>query len=209
YDDERMLSLATFQLRKNVERWWRGASRTLEETGAGITWVSFCTAFRKEYVPESYVNALEREFDNLVQGTMYVEELAHRFSSLLAYVPHLSGRERAKRNGFLDGLNEDLYSLVLTSSPTSYADAVDKAMDIEEGLQNRRSRVRLQVSQGTLPIVQGVQPSQSSQSSQHPSQQPGHHRFRPRGQQFKKKSVSSSSGSGNSSSSSPRAIFCG
>ncbi|KZT75464.1 hypothetical protein F511_47511 [Dorcoceras hygrometricum] len=26
YDDERRLSLATFQLRKNTERWWRGAS---------------------------------------------------------------------------------------------------------------------------------------------------------------------------------------
>ncbi|KZV44620.1 hypothetical protein F511_33028 [Dorcoceras hygrometricum] len=37
----------------------------------------------------------------------------------------------------------------------------------------------------------------------------GHHRFRPRGRQFKKKSGSSSSGSGSSSSSSPRAEFCG
>ncbi|KZV51307.1 hypothetical protein F511_17545 [Dorcoceras hygrometricum] len=50
YENERILSLATFQLRKNAERWWRGASRTLEETGAGITWDSFCTAFRQEYV---------------------------------------------------------------------------------------------------------------------------------------------------------------
>ncbi|KZV53450.1 hypothetical protein F511_14816 [Dorcoceras hygrometricum] len=65
---------------------------------------------------------------------MSVGEYARRFSSLLAYVPHVSGRERAKRNKFLVGLNEDLYFLVLAGSPTSYADAVDKAMDIEEGL---------------------------------------------------------------------------
>ncbi|KZV29674.1 hypothetical protein F511_08385, partial [Dorcoceras hygrometricum] len=123
YDDERSLSLAIFQLRKNAERWWRGASRTLEETGAGITWDSFCTAFRQEYVPESYVNAREHEFDNLVQGTMSMGEYARRFSSLLTYVPHVSGREMEKRNLFLEGLNEDLYSLVLVSSPTSYADA--------------------------------------------------------------------------------------
>ncbi|KZV25590.1 hypothetical protein F511_20944, partial [Dorcoceras hygrometricum] len=141
YDDGRRLSLATFQLRKNAERWWRGASQTIEETGMGITWIVFCTAFRQEYVPESYVNAREHEFDNLVQVTMSVGEYARKFSSLLAYVPHVSGRERAKRNRFLEGLNEDLYSLVLASSPTSYVDAVDKAMDIEEGLQNRRSRV--------------------------------------------------------------------
>ncbi|KZV45844.1 hypothetical protein F511_32525 [Dorcoceras hygrometricum] len=76
--------------------------------------------------------------------TMSVREYARRFSSLLDYVPHVSGRQRAKRNRFLEGLNEDLYSLVLASSPTSYADAVDKAMDIEEGLRNRRSRVLLE-----------------------------------------------------------------
>ncbi|KZV49659.1 hypothetical protein F511_26037 [Dorcoceras hygrometricum] len=101
--------------------------------------------------------------------------------------------------------------LVLASSPTSYADEVDKVMDIEEGFQNRRSRVKPQVAQGNLPNVPGVQPSQMSQSYQPPQQavqQSGHHRFRPRGLQFKKKSGSSSSGSG-SSSSSPSAEFYG
>ncbi|KZV42025.1 hypothetical protein F511_14339 [Dorcoceras hygrometricum] len=90
-----------FQLRISAERWWRGASRTLEETGVGISWSSFCTAFRQEYVPESFVNTREREFDNLVQGSMSVGEYARRFSSLLAYVPHVAGREKAKRNKFM------------------------------------------------------------------------------------------------------------
>ncbi|KZV13892.1 hypothetical protein F511_44864 [Dorcoceras hygrometricum] len=89
---------------------------------------------------------------------MSVGEYARRFSSLLAYVPHVSGRERAKRNLFLEGLNEDLYSLVLASSPTSYAGAVDKAMDIEEGLWNHRSRVHPPVVQGSCPNVPGAQP---------------------------------------------------
>ncbi|KZV37433.1 hypothetical protein F511_12451 [Dorcoceras hygrometricum] len=128
-------------------------------------------------------------------------------------VPHASGRERAKRNRFLEGLNEDLYFLVLASSPTSYADAVDKTMHIEEGLRNRRSRVQPQAAQGARPNVQGAQPPQFSQSSQQPqqsAQQSGRHRFRPRGHQCKKKQGSSSSGSGSSSSSSsPRATFCG
>ncbi|KZV38313.1 hypothetical protein F511_27465 [Dorcoceras hygrometricum] len=62
---------------------------------------------------------------------------------------------------------------------------MDKSMDIDEGLENRRSRVRPQVVQG-------------------------HQRFRPRGRQFKKKSGSRSSGSDSSSSgSSSRVEFCG
>ncbi|KZV57418.1 hypothetical protein F511_04855 [Dorcoceras hygrometricum] len=112
---------------------------------------------------------------------------------------YISGREKAKRNKFLEGLNEELYSFVLAGSPASYAEAVDRAIDIEEGLQNRRSRVRPQVVQGNHPMVPVVQPSQSVQSSQPPqqqvAQQPGHQRFRPRGRLFKKKSGSSSSGS--------------
>ncbi|KZV53734.1 hypothetical protein F511_25892 [Dorcoceras hygrometricum] len=94
-----------------------------------------------------------------------------------------------------------------------YAEVVDRAIDIEEGLQNRRSCVGPQVVQGNRPMVPRVQPSQSSQSSQPTqqqiAQQSGFHRFRPLGHQFKKKSGSSSSGLGSSSSSGPRAEFCG
>ncbi|KZV28234.1 Retrotransposon-like protein [Dorcoceras hygrometricum] len=148
---------------------------------------------------------------------MSVREYARRFSSLLAYVPHVAGRERAKRTKFIEGLSEELYTLVLSSKPKSYAEAVDSAIDIEEGLRNRRSRARPQGAQGGRLAVQGAQSSQSSQSTHQPQQQPhqqlsqqsGRQRFRPRGQQFKNKSGSGSSGSGSSSSSGSRADFCG
>ncbi|KZV23832.1 hypothetical protein F511_31647 [Dorcoceras hygrometricum] len=55
----------------------------------------------------------------------------------------------AERNRFLEGLNENIYSLVFAGSPTSYADVVDKAMYIEEGLRNRRSWIQPQASQAT------------------------------------------------------------
>ncbi|KZV33822.1 hypothetical protein F511_23216 [Dorcoceras hygrometricum] len=100
--------------------------------------------------------------------------------------------------------------MVLTRKPKSYAEAVDNAIDIEEGLRNRRSRARPHGAQGGRPAVQGAQSSQSSQSAHQPQQQQqpsGRQRFRPR--QFKKKSGSGSSGSGSSSSSGSRAEFCG
>ncbi|KZV28252.1 hypothetical protein F511_02122 [Dorcoceras hygrometricum] len=101
---------------------------------------------------------------------MSVGEYARRFSSLLAYVPHVAGREKAKRNKLMEGLNEELYSFVLAGSLASYAEAMDRAIDIEEGLQNRRLRVRPQGVQGSRPVVPGVQPSQSMHSSQPPHQ---------------------------------------
>ncbi|KZV34461.1 hypothetical protein F511_21236 [Dorcoceras hygrometricum] len=48
YDDDLRLSLVTLLLRKAAERWWRGASSTLLETGVGISWGSFCETFRQE-----------------------------------------------------------------------------------------------------------------------------------------------------------------
>ncbi|KZV46948.1 hypothetical protein F511_06190 [Dorcoceras hygrometricum] len=92
YDDDLRLSLVTLFLRKAAERWWRGASSTLLETDVAISWGSFCETFQQEYVPESYVNAREWEFDHLEYGSMSVREYARTFSSLLAYVPHIYGR---------------------------------------------------------------------------------------------------------------------
>ncbi|KZV30764.1 hypothetical protein F511_40973 [Dorcoceras hygrometricum] len=78
----------------------------------------------------------------------------------------------------------------------------------------RRAQVA-QAVQGGRSAGQGAQSSHSSQSAHFPqqqqqvTQQPGRQRFRPRGQQFKKKSGSGSSGSGSSSSSGSRVEFCG
>ncbi|KZV29285.1 hypothetical protein F511_25050 [Dorcoceras hygrometricum] len=44
----------------------------------------------------------------------------------------------------------------------SYAEAVDAAIDIEDGLRSRRAR-RQQTAQGGRPAIQGAQSSQSSQ----------------------------------------------
>ncbi|KZV22416.1 hypothetical protein F511_22821 [Dorcoceras hygrometricum] len=153
-----------------------------------------------------------------ISGSTTGREYARKFSALLAFVPHVAGRERAKLTRFVEGLNEEFYQSVLTSKPSSYAEAVDTAIHIEEGMRSRRNR-RAQVAQAVQsgrPVGQGAQSSQSSQSAHFPqqqqqpvAQQSGRGRFRPRGQQFKKKSGSGSSGSGSSSSSGSRTEFCG
>ncbi|KZV33280.1 hypothetical protein F511_05403 [Dorcoceras hygrometricum] len=147
---------------------------------------------------------------------MTVREYDRKFSALLAYVPHVAGRERAKSTRFVEGLNEEFYQSVSTSKPKSYAETVDTAIHIEEGMRSRRT-CRAQVAQTVQSgrhVGQGAQSSQSSQSAHFPqqqqmAQQSGRGRFRPRSQQFKKKSGSGSSDSGSSSSSGSRTEFCG
>ncbi|KZV33719.1 hypothetical protein F511_33352 [Dorcoceras hygrometricum] len=49
YSPERRLKLVVLQLREHAQCWWKGTSRVMRETGALISWESFCAAFRKEY----------------------------------------------------------------------------------------------------------------------------------------------------------------
>ncbi|KZV37522.1 hypothetical protein F511_09689 [Dorcoceras hygrometricum] len=106
----------------------------MRETVALISWESFCAAFRQEYTPEPFYNNHEWEFDNLKQGSLRVTEYARQFSSLLSYVPHVANQERTERNKFLRGLRPELFRMVLAGSPATYAEAVDRAVDIEESL---------------------------------------------------------------------------
>ncbi|KZV34333.1 hypothetical protein F511_37583 [Dorcoceras hygrometricum] len=46
YDNDLRLRLVTLLFRKAAERWWRGASRTLEETGVELSWDVFCETFK-------------------------------------------------------------------------------------------------------------------------------------------------------------------
>ncbi|KZV38621.1 hypothetical protein F511_01173 [Dorcoceras hygrometricum] len=108
----------------------------LRDSGAMITWESFCEAFRQEYTPESYYSSSEREFDNLKQGNMRVAEYARQFSVILVYMPHVANQERTKRNKFLKGLRPDLYRMVLSGSSATFVEAVNNAVDIEESLMD-------------------------------------------------------------------------
>ncbi|KZV42355.1 hypothetical protein F511_17844 [Dorcoceras hygrometricum] len=102
----------------------------MREMGVVISWESFRTTFHQEYTLESYYNTKEREFVNLVQGNLKVAEYARQFSSLLSYAPHVANQEWTKQSRFLRGLRPDLFQLVLAGSPSNYAEAVDRTIDI-------------------------------------------------------------------------------
>ncbi|XP_075489663.1 uncharacterized protein LOC142528499 [Primulina tabacum] len=90
--------------------------------------------FTQEYAPPSYYAAKEEEFNQLVQGNKSVVEYASQFSALLPYVPHVARNDQAKLSRFLHGLQRTVHTLVMTGSPTTYIQAVEKAKKIEASL---------------------------------------------------------------------------
>ncbi|KZV53490.1 hypothetical protein F511_14856, partial [Dorcoceras hygrometricum] len=130
------------------------------------SWESFCAAFRREYTPESFYNNREREFDNLKQGSLRVVEYARQFSSLLSYVPHIVNQERTKRNKFLRGLRPELFCMVLAGSPATYAEVVDRAVDIKESLMGAQNQVQPIAGRSFQPVPEAMPSFQSPQVPQ-------------------------------------------
>ncbi|XP_073033219.1 uncharacterized protein [Primulina eburnea] len=129
---------------------------------------------------------------------MSVGEYASQFSALLAYVPHVSNSDRSKLSRFMQGLNRTIPTLVMTGAPTTYAEAVEKAKNIEASLLwGGSQQVPSFTSQGSGSSIQmpvGIPPYQPPQSNPPPKNQ----KFRAKEKQFKKNSYSSSSSSGSS-----------
>ncbi|XP_073270428.1 uncharacterized protein [Primulina huaijiensis] len=195
YDSDRRLSMAVLQLRDRAQRWWEATTNVLQQTGSQVTWEVFRAKFLQEYAPPSYYSARESEFYRLVQGNMSVEEYARQLSALLTYVPHVAASEKGKISKFLEGLDFQIHAMVMAGSPTTYAEAVDKAIGIEAGLRRGKQPQAPQMPSSGSYFSAGTTSFPSQQSYQQKQKQ-----FRPKGKQFKKKYQSSSSSSSSSQS---------
>ncbi|XP_075517178.1 uncharacterized protein LOC142551690 isoform X1 [Primulina tabacum] len=217
YTPELQLKLAICQLKDRAQLWWETTEKALKESGERVTWDVFCAQFAREYSPPSYYSAKEAEFNRLTQGNMNVVEYASQFSALLAYVPHVASSDRNKLSHFMQGLNRTIFTLVVAGAPVNYADAVEKAKNVEASLllaepqsvqpgipQSFEGNVPMPVG---APLYHPLLSYQPTQSYQQPKQQ----NFKAKGKQFKKQTRSSSSSSGSqrgSSVGSPGGVFC-
>ncbi|XP_073046096.1 uncharacterized protein [Primulina eburnea] len=217
YTPELQLKLVICQLKDRAQLWWETTEEALKESGERVTWDVFCAQFAREYSPPSYCSAKEAEFNRLAQGNMTVVEYASQFSALLAYVPHVASSDRNKLSHFMQGLNRTICTLVVAGAPVNYADAVEKAKNVEASLlltdpqsvqsgfpQSFGGNVPMPVG---APLYRPLLSYQPSQSYQQPKQQ----NFKAKGKQFKKQTRSSSSSSGSqreSSVGSPVGVFC-
>ncbi|XP_022852051.1 uncharacterized protein LOC111373705 [Olea europaea var. sylvestris] len=73
YPDFKKVICATFMLKKGTMRWWDSTSRS-RACGHILTWNEFKEQFLRKYYPTSIRNQKEREFLNLVQGSMSLIE---------------------------------------------------------------------------------------------------------------------------------------
>ncbi|XP_075499269.1 uncharacterized protein LOC142537657 [Primulina tabacum] len=134
YTDDQKYKLALYQLKDRARDWWEAAKMGIDEQNIGVSWDVFKTQFTEQFSPPSYYTEKD-EFNGLRQGNMSVAQYASTFTAMLKYAPHVAANPKAKYNRFVNGLNNNIYTYVVSGLPTGFAEVVERAKNAEAGLK--------------------------------------------------------------------------
>jgi hypothetical protein len=96
--------LASHQFSGLTTDWWDAYVEAHEEPES-INWPEFRAAFRAHHVPQWVIKLKKKEFQDLKQGSMSVNEYITKFTQLFCYAPHEVDTDEKKQECFLnDGL---------------------------------------------------------------------------------------------------------
>ncbi|XP_073033845.1 uncharacterized protein [Primulina eburnea] len=144
YTDNQKYKLALYQLKDRARDWLEAAMMGLDEQGIEVSWTVFKTQFTEQFSPPSFYIEKENEFNSLRQGNMSVAEYASTFTAMLKYAPHVAAAPKSKYNRFVNGINNNIYTYVVSGLPTGFANAVERAKNAELDLRGEALRLFLQ-----------------------------------------------------------------
>jgi hypothetical protein len=124
--------LASHQLFGPASDWWDAYVETHEEPES-INWSEFRAAFRAHHVPQGVIK-LKKEFQDLKQGSMSMNENITKFTQLSHYALHEVDTDEKKQECFLNGLNDGLAYALEARDFENFQGMVNKASMLE----NRR-----------------------------------------------------------------------
>jgi hypothetical protein len=78
------------------------------EEPESINWPVLRATFRAHHVPQGVIKLKKKEFQDLKQGSMSVNEYVTKFTQLSCYTPHEVDTDEKKHECFLNDLNDGL-----------------------------------------------------------------------------------------------------
>jgi hypothetical protein len=121
--------LASHQLSAPVAEWWDAYVEAREEPRS-IYWQEFRAAFHAYHVPQGVIK-LKKEFQDLKQGSMTVNEYVTNFTQLSLYAPNEVDTNEKKQDCFLNGLNDGLAYALEAQHFKNFQGMVNKALVLE------------------------------------------------------------------------------
>ncbi|XP_035549700.1 uncharacterized protein K02A2.6-like, partial [Juglans regia] len=129
-----MVLYASYMLQGEAAYWWETKRSLLEmELGslAAVSWQRFKKEFDDRYFPVSVRRQKAREFNNLVQGGMTVEQYARKFMELGRFAPHLIASEELQVERFMEGLRPEIRRQVACLQIMEFQKLVDLTSNAE------------------------------------------------------------------------------
>jgi hypothetical protein len=111
-----------------------------------ITWNEFKAHFRTHYVPHGTMKLKKKEFPDLKQGGMTVNEYLNSFIQLSRYAPDDINTDEKKQDVLLNGLNDDIQYQLLNTDYAVFQHMVDKAVVIENKIKEMEKDGKRKVS---------------------------------------------------------------
>lgn len=113
-----------FLFEGNAHRWWNVEKRTKQHT-----WAYFNTTFHNQYCSPTLT--LKRwEFEQLIQGTMYVSDYEHIFWVLDEFFPTLITDKEMIIQRFVDVFNWEIFINIIEGAYTTYQAMRDTTLAI-------------------------------------------------------------------------------
>lgn len=111
YSENMRAKVATFSLKGKTDICWEGVKNVKGIHEKDLTWSEFERIFKKKYIIERYVDDSEKEFYELMMGSIIDDEYTKKFLELLRYVPYLK-KEKAKIQRFTSGLQMEFKDMM-------------------------------------------------------------------------------------------------
>ncbi|XP_057797627.1 uncharacterized protein LOC131013499 [Salvia miltiorrhiza] len=135
-DDHERLTCMSYQLKGSADFWWEAKQRTMTpEQVDALTWDQFKAAMCEKYIPRSYRKKKETDFANLKQGNKTVAKYDRQFCDLARYAPYRVDTDKKMSELFCSGLKQEIRVVLESQSALTYAEALNRALDIELAMQ--------------------------------------------------------------------------
>jgi hypothetical protein len=108
-----------------------------------INWPEFRVAFRAHHVPQGVTKLKKKEFQDLKQGSMSMNEYITKFTQLSRYAPHEVDIDEKMQECFLNGLNDGLAYTLEARDFENFQGMVNKALVLENhrGVMERKHKL--------------------------------------------------------------------
>jgi hypothetical protein len=141
YTGEECVANTAHQLDGSSKSWWDKYAASHPNL-VFISWLGFCMAICKQYLPSELMVQTTQESCTMTQGAMRVKEYERHVMKMMRYAPEDTNLEQQKQFWFLRGLHHGLRQGLKASELKSLRRLVTHAITLKDERRSREDHIK-------------------------------------------------------------------